>query len=115
MAGSVIRRLGHTISDDGLIHYQEEPATWAEADAIADRRLDRRRCYAIFPADAEEGQTGPHVRQSVSWTQHCTGCAETPEMTMPAERGGGCEECGYYGVVRCGAWVPLEALPETVQ
>jgi hypothetical protein len=110
MPGSVIRRLGHTISESGVIHYQEEAASWADADALAGRRVDRRRCYAIMAGD--DGR--PELRGSVRWTQHCTGCTETPEMTTPAERGGGCEKCGYRGVIRCGAWVPLEALTETV-
>ena len=98
MPGSVIRRLGHTISDDGLIRYQEEPAAWHEADALAGRRVDRRRCYAIIAGDDGE----PELCEIVRWTAPCSGCSDD----ICEGRGAGCHECGYQGVVRNGAWVP---------
>jgi len=44
----------------------------------------------------------------VRWTQHCTGCTETPENTTPEERGMGCGECGFTGKRRMEWFVPLD-------
>lgn len=100
MTGSVIVRGETTIGEDGSIHHDDQPLTWEEADARAGRRLDRRRNWAFV-----EG----NLCKSVSWTQSCSGCSESYDR-----RGFGCDECGYHGVVRSGAWVPasvLEASP----
>jgi len=99
--GSVIRRLGHTISDDGRIDYQDEPAAWTDADALAGRRVDRRRCYAIITGD--NGR--PELCESVAWAAPCSGCSDG----WGEDRGEGCDECGYHGVVRNGAWIPVAA------
>lgn len=45
----------------------------------------------------------------VRWSQHCSGCTETPENTSPAFRGCGCQECGYSGRSRRVEWVPIDA------
>ena len=97
MPGSVIRRLGHTVTDDGLIHYQEEAGTWDEADALAGRRVDRRRRYAILHG----GDDGPQLCEAINWTERCSGCSDG------YSDGSGCQECCYRGVRRNGAWVPL--------
>lgn len=104
MAGSAIRRLGHTISDDGLITYHDQPATWADVDRLAGRRMDRRRCYAII--DGDDG--APALHEAVRWSQACTGCTNDYD----AQRGMGCPECGYQGRVRNAAWVPVSVLKE---
>lgn len=92
MAGSVFTRHGHTIDDSGRIHYDESPCSWEEADKIAGRRLDRRRAYAVIDGE---------VHGLVRWTAKCSGCD-----------GGGCTECGYHGVVRDGAYCPLDVLEQ---
>ncbi|MFB9970082.1 hypothetical protein ACFFMP_08615 [Pseudoroseomonas cervicalis] len=97
----VIRRLGHGVSDAGVITYHEREATWAEADAVAGRRVDRRRLYCIMTDD--DGRDALH--EVLRWTQHCTGCTEVPEMTLPPDRGPGCRECGYQGRVRNSVWI----------
>lgn len=103
----VIRRLGASIvGPDGgaVIRHDECEATWAEADTLAGRRVDRRRAYCIMPDDS--GHDALH--SLVRWSQHCTGCTDTPEMTTPAHRGSGCRECGYTGRVRCAYWVDAQ-------
>ncbi|MDK2757514.1 MAG: hypothetical protein KYX66_12340 [Blastomonas fulva] len=90
MSGSVIIRHGHEIVD-GLIIYNETPLSWEDADAKAGRRLDRRKAWAFI----DDG-----LCVLARWTQSCSGCSYV------GERGGGCSECGYHGVVRSGAWVP---------
>lgn len=102
----VIRRLGSRIDDQGRIHYDEQPATWADADTLAGRRVDRRRCYAIIAND--DGL--PELCEVVRWSQPCTGCTDSPEMTTLPERGFGCSECGYTGRVRSAQWVPAETM-----
>lgn len=92
MTGSVIVRGETTIDDRGYIHHDDQPISWDEADKRAGRRLDRRKAWAFV-----EGQ----LCESATWTQACSGCAYGFE-----ERGGGCHECGYHGVVRCAQWVP---------
>lgn len=90
---TVIERLGHSIDDGGVIHYDERPSTYEAAEAIIGRRLDRRRNYCIMQGDEGEGLG---VFETISWSQKCSGCD-----------GGGCHECGYQGVVRQGHWVPV--------
>jgi hypothetical protein len=76
----------------GEIVHDDRPICWARADAIAKRRLDRRKNYAVI-----KGQ----VCSAINWTQPCSGCRLGHE-----DRGGGCEECGYHGVVRLSQWMP---------
>ena len=45
----------------------------------------------------------------VRWSQECSGCTNTPEMTMPDYRGLGCDECGYTGRSRRECFVPFDA------
>lgn len=87
-----IERHGHRIDDAGHIHYDESPVTWDRIDALAGRRMDRRKSYAIV-----DGKVCSMVR----WTARCSGCSIFAEG-----KSFGCEECGYHGVVRNGAWVP---------
>lgn len=87
MAGTVIERHGHTVDERGRIHYDDRPQSIEHAELIAGRRLDRRRNYAIINGE---------VCEAAWWTQECSGCD-----------GGGCDECGYTGKRRTGAWVPL--------
>lgn len=93
MTGSVIIRHGHTIDDAGRILHDERPATWQEAEKIAGRRLDRRKAYAIIDGA---------IHESIRWTTSCSGCSYGVN-----DRGGGCRECGFHGVVRQGYWLPL--------
>jgi len=92
-----IERLGHTVDDAGFIHYDERPVSWDRIDALAGRRVDRRKSYAII-----EGELCSMTR----WTDRCSGCSIFAEGN-----GFGCEECGYHGVVRYGAWVPEPTSP----
>ena len=68
---------------------RDDPSTFEAAEAIAGRRLDRRKNYAIIQGE---------VRQLATWTSTCSGC-----------EGSGCSECGYTGRRRGGMWVPLDA------
>lgn len=95
MSGSVIIRHGHDIVD-GYIIYNETPLSWEEADAKAGRRLDRRKAWAFIDE---------RLCTLARWTQNCSGCSDDSYGSY-SERGGGCHECGYHGVVRSGAWVP---------
>jgi hypothetical protein len=99
MSGSVFLRRGYSLDDAGRIHYDDVSATWEQADALAGRRVDRRRAYAIINGD---------LCELVRWSQPCTGCFEAPECTMydmETTRGHGCCECGYTGRVRQGSYV----------
>jgi hypothetical protein len=91
MSGSVIIR-GETTIVDGLIYHDDQPISWDAADEKAGFRLDRRKAWAFV-----EGRLSELIR----WTQACSGCSYQFEP-----RGGGCDECGYHGVVRNGCWVP---------
>jgi len=93
---TVIQRHGHTIDQDGYIHYDDRPATYGQAEKIAGRRLDRRRNYAIIDGE---------VAEAISWSQACTGCYEGYDSYNAT--GNGCDECGYTGRRRQAHWVPL--------
>lgn len=95
--GNVIERLGHSIDDDGRIHYDERQSSFEAADALAGRRVDRRRNYCIMDGKLHE---------AASWTQPCADCTDGGEY--PSGPGVGCSECGYHGVVRSGMWVEYE-------
>lgn len=85
-----------TFGNDGEV--RDQPSTYEAADAIAGRKLDRRRNYAIIRGEVcEEGR----------WSRHCSGYTETPESTSPAHRGIGCGECGYTGRTRESMFLPL--------
>lgn len=90
----MIVRHGHTIDDGGLIHYKETRSTFANADKLAGKRLDRRRNYCIIDSE---------VCVALTWTQACSGCTEGFGL-----RGMGCHECGYHGMSRSGTWLPLQ-------
>lgn len=79
---------------------------------------EKRRYATVVSGDDEfqrvlvvpfKDEAGNHICDGhvVRWSQHCTGCTETPECTIPEERGSGCEECGYTGRRRRREWVPL--------
>lgn len=102
MTGSVIRRLATSIDDDGQIHHDDHPAPWAEAEALAGRRLDRRRRFAIIASHGDAPQLCEIAKGSIA----CSGCSETPEMTASPWRGMRCRECGYTGRRRHSQWVP---------
>ena len=91
---SVIERHGHHIDERGFIHYDDRASTYEAAEKIAGRRLDRRRAYAIIDGE---------VCESARWTAACSGCHEG----YGNGPGHGCRECGYTGMKRSGAWVPL--------
>ena len=92
----VIERHGHSIDDQGRIHYDDRPSTYEAAEQLAGRRLDRRRNYAII-----DGQ----VAESARWSQACSGCYEGHETGSGI--GLGCSECGYTGRRQSGSWLPL--------
>lgn len=87
----VVKRLRTTIRK-GMIVHDDRRISWKAADAIAARRLDRRKNYAVI-----KGQ----VCSAVNWTQACSGCISGHE-----DRGNGCHECGYHGVRRQSVWMP---------
>jgi len=76
------------------------------AEKIFNRRLDRRRRYAVYKRK---------LHSLGHWTETCSGCHETVDghETGPVTRdrnglilGGGCSECGYTGKVRQHMWLP---------
>lgn len=87
-----IERHGYTVDDAGLIHYDDRPISWERVDELAGKRLDRRKSYALIDGE---------VCSCVRFTSRCSGCTNGFE-----ERGFGCHECGYQGVVRQANWVP---------
>lgn len=91
----VIKRHGTAVKDGHIIH-DDRPATYEQAEKIAERRLDRRKNYAII-----DGQ----VAESAVWSQACSGCYEGDDSLNAT--GNGCDECGYTGRRRHGQWVPL--------
>lgn len=93
---SVIIRQGHSIDDKGGIRYDDRPSTYAAADRLAGRRLDRRRNYAIIDGA---------VHEAAQWSQACSGCYSGRDVTYGV--GNGCSECGYTGRRRSGFWAPL--------
>lgn len=93
---SVIERHGHTIAAGGVIHYDDRPLTWDAADRLAGRRLDRRKNWAFIDG---------RLCDAVSYTINCSGCSY--DTDYGSSRGGGCEECGYHGVVRLSEWIPV--------
>jgi hypothetical protein len=106
MPGSVIVR-GETRIIGGRIHHDDKQITWSEADALAGRRLDRRKSWAFINGE---------LCDAISWTQNCSGCAY--DDGYHSIRGDGCQECGYHGVVRNSQWVPAifnAAMPAPAQ
>lgn len=93
---NVIERHGYEVDAAGYILYDDRPATYEQAEAVAGRRLDRRRNYAIIDG---------RVAESASWSQACSGCYEGYDSYHAA--GSGCDECGYTGRRRQAHWVPL--------
>lgn len=94
MTGSVIAR------KNGV----DTPLTFKQGDALAGFRLDRRKAWAFIETERD----GIDLCEMITWSQHCTGCCEYPEMTTPPGRGSGCHECGYTGRVRRRQFVPAE-------
>ena len=94
MSGKVISRTGGA----------DRRITFATADRIAGRRLDRRKNYAIISGK---------VCEAASWTRDCSGCTDVGEYG--AKYGPhGCSECGYSGKRIESVWLPLPAQsPET--
>lgn len=78
-----------------------------QAEALLGHRVDRRRKY---------WRQGDQVLVEIKWVGSCTGCYESEDGYPCGEYpvhpkhlcyiGAGCDECGYHGVVRQGAWVP---------
>lgn len=93
MAGSVIIRDGHSITEDGVIRYADRLIEWSEADDLAGIRLDRRKAWAFVDGE---------LCECVRWSQGCSGC----NGELAGDRGFGCTECGYHGIVRQAMWVP---------
>jgi hypothetical protein len=91
-----IHRHGYSIDPAGTIHYDDRPMSWADADARAGRRLDRRRSWAFV---------GGKLCSLIRWSTACSGCCED----VQADRGGGCSECGYHGRARGAMWFPDDA------
>lgn len=94
MAGSVIVRGKTTINEQGFIHHDDKPMAWDEADKRAGYRLDRRKSYAFVDGD---------LCELCTYSTRCSGCSDDDPY---AQRGGGCDECGYQGRVRNAMWVP---------
>lgn len=87
----VLKRYKTSIRADMIFH-RDRPISWRTADKIAGRRLDRRKNYCVI-----NGQ----VCSAARWTARCSGCSHGYD-----DRGGGCHECGYHGVVRQNMWFP---------
>lgn len=97
----VIERIS-SAAVDGRITYDERPDTYARADKLAGRRLDRRKNYAII---------GGEVCEACSWSDACSGCHEGERDGLYA-RGMGCHECGYAGRRIQSTWVPVAKEPK---
>lgn len=76
--------------------------THDQAQHLTAHRLDRRKNYALIEGELHEQAT---------WSQACTGCYEGHNTF--SSRGNGCDECGYQGRVRTGAWIPVLTSIET--
>lgn len=75
--------------------------THVEAEAVAGRRLDRRRKYALLDGE---------VCERSSYTSPCSGCSCNCSDGYPCgHEPAGCFECGYTGKRRWRDWVPVEA------
>lgn len=91
---------------------------WDEAERLAGRRLDRRKAYYCREDRQPEGDDSffPGVSLFVygEWSDACSGCTESEmgHYTMgSAERGVGCDWCGYTGRKRDGMFFPVD-IPE---
>ena len=82
---------------DDMPDETEIPTTYERAEAVAGRRLDRRRAYAIIDG---------RVHRLVRWSEDCSGCTEY-SMGYRIFGPAGCDECGYTGKRRRREWVPL--------
>lgn len=92
MTGSVIHR---TKSGDVQL-------SWEEADLKAGFRLDRRKRWAFIDSQC----FGTELCDSIEYTYSCSGCTEHVDFIQSPDRGTGCKECGYHGVVRNRCYVP---------
>jgi hypothetical protein len=77
-----------------------ERITWQRAEALAERRLDRRRRYAF---------NGVELCELGRWSEICSGCA----IYGCIDVGCGCHECGYTGRRRQACWVPVQIAQDT--
>lgn len=75
--------------------------TWQEAEKLLGVRVDRRGKYAW---GCPWGDDKYKVTRCYVFSEACSGCYETPEMTStPGDAVGmGCRECGYQGRVKKG-------------
>lgn len=78
-------------SFDGQNNPIDRITTHAEMEALAGRRLDKRKSYAWI-------RGGLHTL--IAWSGPCSGCSEE----TPANRGSGCRECAYTGRARTSMW-----------
>jgi hypothetical protein len=61
-------------------------------------KLDRRKSYALV-----EG-----ILCSLgNWNDSCSGCTASYEEAGYADRGNGCDECGYTGRRKHSQWLPV--------
>ncbi len=95
---TVIERHGTRVDGQGFIHHDDRETTYEAAEAIAGRKLDRRKNYAII-----DGK----VCENAEWTEECSGCTEYGDYGA-VNGPSGCEECGYTGKRRMSHWVPLQ-------
>jgi hypothetical protein len=72
----------------------------AKTVAYRMRRDDKGRLRRVYPFNGVDCYMD-------SYTSHCSGCTEVPEMTTAPEAGGGCHECGYQGKRRESIHVPF--------
>lgn len=95
-----------------------EKIGYQEAEAIAGRRLDRRRQYykhspegkAVENPYAFNGSDGmPNAKLFTygEWSSACSGCSDW-NGGYPVDRGGGCRECGGTGRSRRGMHTPIK-------
>ncbi len=81
--------------------------TMKQIEKVFGGPVDRRRKYIIDPDWMGEGLT--YVLCEIRATRPCTGCSCDYEWPCDccAERGGGCDECGYTGKRVRGMWIPF--------
>jgi len=95
-----IERLGYVISN-GVVNFRDVPVQWDRIDALAGRRMDRRKSWAIVMGK---------LCGKVSYRAVCSGCAND----LYQARGFGCTECGYHGVVINSMWVPEQHIRDNI-
>ena len=95
----IMRYGSHEETGEALTDFIDLPTTFEAVEKEFNiERLDRRRNYCVINGE---------INFLYRYRRACTGCSDG-RYWVTVNRGGGCEECGYHGVVRVGTYVPLK-------